>query len=150
MPLFRTRSPVSIPADRFRTRLRLEQLEWRDQPSALVDGGAAELVFALGDGRFGGNTAPVIEDFTAEEAGNGLFLFTGRVTDEAPAGLTVTFGGVQSVAGLTAVTDENGNFSLLVRLNTDGTDNGIVSAMTADAQGAASNEALVHVSPTPP
>lgn len=137
------------PASRFRARLRLESLEWRDQPSLLGEFGGVEPL-EFGADQVPANVAPVISDFTAEEVGNGLFLFTGRVTDEAPGGLVVTFGGgVPSVSGLTATADENGHFSLLVRLKTDGTEGGTVSATTTDAQGATSNEAYVYASPTP-
>jgi hypothetical protein len=94
--------------------------------------------------------APQIVDFTAEQVGNGLYVFTGRVIDETPSGLTVTFGGgVPSVVGLTATTDANGVFSLTVRLRTDGTDSGTVSVTTVDPLGTVSNEALVDVTPTP-
>ena len=75
-------------------------------------------------------------DFTAEEIGNGLFVFTGRVIDENPAGLVITFGGgVARVQGLTTVVESDGTFILTVRLNTDGTDVGTVSVTTADGQG---------------
>jgi hypothetical protein len=97
-----------------------------------------------------GNAPPQIVNFTAEQVGNGLYVFTGQVMDETPGGMIVTFaGGVPSVAGLTATTDANGFFSLTVRLRTDGTDSGTVAVTTVDAQGAMSNEALVDVTPTP-
>ncbi len=138
------------PPGRFRARLRLEALEGRDQPSSLTDFGSANDPPPLAPLVLAVNAAPQIVDFTAEQVGNGLFVFSGRVIDEAPGGLVVTFGGgVPSVSGLTAMTDANGMFSLTVRLQTNGTDTGTVSAITVDAQGLSSNEALVYVSPTP-
>ncbi|MBX9626209.1 MAG: hypothetical protein K2X82_20590 [Gemmataceae bacterium] len=98
-----------------------------------------------------GNVAPQIVGFTAEDLGGGQFRFTGTVVDEAPGGLTVGFGGsVGSVRGKSAVTNSDGTFTLVVRLKTDGSDSGTVTAQTKDRQGLASNVASVDVSPTPP
>src|SRR5690348_8766669 len=55
------------------------------------------------------NAAPQIVDFQAEEIGNGLFMFTGKVIDESPGGLVVRFGGsVATMDGLTVTTQANG------------------------------------------
>src|SRR5262249_39616983 len=121
-----------------------------DHPSSLVDFSLAAEPPTYDAGLPAPNVAPVIVDFNAEEVGNGLFIFSGRVIDEQPGGLTVAFGGVPSIAGLTTVTDANGVFVLIVRLKTDGSDVGTVSAITADAQGALSKPAFVDVIPTPP
>jgi hypothetical protein len=144
----------SVPTrtDRFRARPRLEALEGRDQPALLTDFGSdvASPVPDFAPRTQTREAPPQIVDFTAEEIGNGLFVFTGQVIDAAPGGLVVTFGGgVPSVSGLTAVTNADGAFTLTVRLQTNGTDTGTVSVTTTDAQGLTSNEALVYVSPTP-
>src|SRR5262252_5243717 len=94
--MLRIHSPAR-PADgrRGRVLLCLETLEGRDHPSSLA---APELVPdpPLAYAAYAAETAdpaPKIVDFTAEEIGNGLYIFTGRVTDGNPAGMTVTFGG---------------------------------------------------------
>jgi hypothetical protein len=132
----------------FRSRLGVEVLEGRVQLSAINP----LLVSSppVADSRIIPNSPPQIVNFTAEQIGNGLFVFTGHVIDESPAGLTVTFGGgVPTIAGQTTLTDANGDFSYTIRLKTDGTDSGTVSAATVDPLGAPSNVALVDVSPTP-
>jgi hypothetical protein len=130
----------------------LEVLEWRDHPSSLLpeplteppDGNALPYEVPA-------NQAPQILDFAAEQVGNGLFVFTGRVVDENPAGLVVVFDGdCPTMQGQTVVVQSDGTFSFVVRLRTDGTDVGFVTATTTDAQGAVSNEAAVFVTPTPP
>jgi hypothetical protein len=91
-------------------------------------------------------TGPQIVGFTAVEIGCGFWKFSGTVTDPNPAGLTVTFGGQPvSLNGHTATTDANGNFSFSIQLNTDGSDNGIVTAQTTDSQGLQSNVAMCDV-----
>lgn len=93
---------------------------------------------------------PVIVDFTATEVAHGLYRFTGRVIADSPGGLVVRFGGEPvSVAGLTAVTEADGTFSLLVIVHTDGSDSGYVTAVTQDAQGHTSNTPGVYITPTP-
>jgi len=130
----------------FRSRLGLEVLEGRVQLSTIPPLLAAPPVT---DTRVI-NAPPQIVDFTAEQVSNGLYIFTGRVIDETPSGLTVTFGGgVPTVEGQTAITDANGYFSLTIRLKTDGTDSGTVAVTTVDPLKAVSNEALVDVTPTP-
>jgi hypothetical protein len=51
---------------------------------------------------------PVIANFSAAPSGNGFWTLTGQVLDDAPGGITVTFGGV--VSGST-VTQIDGTFS---------------------------------------
>jgi hypothetical protein len=131
-----------------RARLALEALDGRYVPSALPTGGQPALDSAYAAPA---NAAPVIVDFTDEEVGIGLFILTGRVVGEAPGGLTVTFGGaVASISGRTVVTDEDGNFSLLVRVKADGTESGTVSATVTDAQGVQSAAVYTYISPTSP
>ena len=127
-----------------RAFLRVENLEGRATPSGDV------MPPLSGSSVTSTNQAPQIVDFAAQELGNGLFIFTGRVLDESPGGLTVTFGGgVPTMVGRSCVTDSNGNFSFMIQLQTNGTDIGWVTAKTQDSHGVASNEPSVHVRPTP-
>jgi len=94
------------------------------------------------------NAAPVIVDFTAESVGSGRYIFSGKVIDEAPGGLTVTFGGgVQTTYGMTVTTASDGTFLLSIVLQTNGNDTGSVTASTVDIWGLASNVPSVYVSP---
>jgi hypothetical protein len=130
-----------------RAILRLESLEWRDQPSTLDPGGGAadDQYFYLTPAP---NEAPDIVDFTAREVGTGLFLVSGRVIDESPGGLTVTLDGDTAASGTTTTTLEDGTFSVLVRLPTDGTGAGYITATTVDNRGLVSDEVSAFVNPT--
>ncbi len=91
--------------------------------------------------------APVIDEFDAVEVGEGWYQIEGHVTASQPEGLTVTFAGVPAVDGKSAVTDSDGNFVLVVQVKTDGTDAGVISAVTSNANGT-SNTALTNMNPT--
>lgn len=105
----------------------------------LIGGGETELA------------APQIVDFGYQQVGNGLFIFTGRVVDANPGGLTVTFGGsVPTVDGQSVTTAADGTFQLTIQLRTDGSDVGIVTASVTNRAGVESDEVMVYVSPTPP
>ena len=125
----------------------------RDTPSAdpaLAPGqiSAGHPISTTGGNAAVTNNPPQIENFTADAMGDGWFVVSGTVIDEHPGGLTITFGGdVDSMYGRTTTTDVNGNFSLLVCLNTDGTDMGWLTAVTRDDAGQSSNEASVYVDP---
>jgi hypothetical protein len=127
-----------------RARLRLESLDarvvpsgWTPEPSPALD---ADLAAPAG---------PQIVEFTAEEFDHGWYHFTGRVqATPSCAGLRVTFGGVPSLQGLSAVTNSDGTFSLTIRVRTDGSDNGTVTAQTT-VGGQQSNLALCDITPTP-
>ena len=143
--LFR-RTPVTRTGRQNRVVLRLEGLDGREAPSGgLVSGsnpGPAQ------DGQPPVNQAPQIVDFDAENVGNGWWLISGRVVDEQPDGLTVSFGGaVASLANVTVVTDADGEFSYLVQLNNNGTDTGWLSATTTDGQGAPSSPVYAYCDP---
>lgn len=135
-------------ANRTRARLNLESLDGREQPSSwfLPDSGGGFVVH-FGDGAPPQNVAPQIVDFAPEDLGGGLFRFTGRVIDESPAGLTVSFGGIPSMSGQSITTASDGTFTITVQLQTDGSDVGNVTASTLDPQGLASNVPLVYVNP---
>jgi len=151
--LFR-RAPATRAGRRSRVALRLESLDCRDNPTA-------DPVLGLGPISAGGpisttsdqlpgttNRPPQIVDFAAGSIGDGWWVISGRVIDEHPGGLTVTFGGdVATTYGETTTTDANGNFCLLVCLNANGTDTGLLSAITHDDAGQSSNLAEVYVDP---
>jgi hypothetical protein len=151
----------------FRARLTLEALDARLSPSSLIAypdvpiPGSTETpvqvtspppapeddeeLFLFGDGA---NAPPQIVNFAAVEIVGGLWRFTGDVVDEAPGGLTVTFGGEPvSLQNVTVTTDANGHFEKTVLLHTDGSDNGLASAQTVDGGGLASNVALYNINP---
>ena len=159
------------PAAGFRTRLSVLALEDRAAPSSLwsaVDDWRDKFAWAaavadvstsggstycLLDDLIGKitlpiNLPPVIVDFQVVRVDAGRYELTGRVFDESPGGLVVTFGGVPSAAGQTATTNADGTFSLTLSMQTDGTDMGIVTAVTQDAAGQSSNVAIAWVNPT--
>jgi len=95
------------------------------------------------------NANPQVTNFQGVEVVGGLWRFTGDVTDEAPGGLTITFGGEpDSLQTKTATTDANGHFDVAFLMNTDGSDDGLASAQTVDGGGLASNVALYNVHPS--
>lgn len=142
--LRRARTSHSIrPARSFRTILQLDGLECRDQPSDFGVGGEGR------DGRIAPeNLPPQITTFTITRVGEGLYLIEGVVVDENPGGLTITLGGSTSAAGETTTTWSNGTFSMVVILQTDGTDVGFITATTIDDHNQKSNEVSVYVTPT--
>ncbi len=142
-----SRTPAR-PRPALRTRLRLEHLDDRAAPSSLGDGDPP----LLGD-LSGRETriavAPEIVNFVGAESSTGWFLFTGQVQGSATvAGLTITFGGVPSLQGQTTTTASDGTFSLMVQVQTDGSDHGTVTAQTV-ADGLTSNLATCEIDPTP-
>ena len=93
--------------------------------------------------------APVIDAFDAIEVGHGLYKIVGHVTAAAPNGMVVSFAGVPSLAGKSAVCDANGNFTLVFPVQTNGTDRGTISARTVDSNGLLSDFAYDYMNPTP-
>ena len=87
---------------------------------------------------------PVITNFMATAGQGGVWTFTGTVTDESPAGLVVTFGGLPSLANQTATVQSNGSFELSVVLQAG--EEGTATAVTTDWWGLMSNEAIFVVS----
>jgi hypothetical protein len=89
------------------------------------------------------NQAPVIAPFTASQQGY-AWIIQGRVADEAPAGLTVTFhSGIPSIDGRTTTVLSDGSFFIVAFLKWG--ESGIVSADTTDWFGVASNTAYTWV-----
>jgi hypothetical protein len=142
--LFR-RAHAPRVASQGRAFLRLEALEWRDQPDATTVTPPVALPTTPG---VVAPTPPAITNFTAEDYGNGLFLISGQVTDTNSGGLTVTFGGGTSASGLTVTTNADGTFNKVVHLRTDGTDGGYLSATTVDGNGLSSQAVQVLLNPT--
>ena len=140
------RRPPSVRAERVgRVVLRLEGLEGRATPSSDTVPPSGPPVAQDGQG----NQAPVITNFTASAIGGGWYLISGTVLDERPGGLTVTFGGtVTTMQGQTTTTAANGSFSVLVQLQTNGSDTGYITASTVDDRGVASNVPSYDVDPT--
>lgn len=143
----RSRRPAR-PGRSLRSTLRLEELGLRAMPSGLEaspppsDPPPAIL-----------NPPPVIapfiDEFDATEEGHGLYLITGHVSAPNPEGLVVTFDGIPALEGRTAVCDADGNFALVITVQTNGNDSGTITAQTVDANGNQSNIALASVDPTP-
>jgi hypothetical protein len=77
--------------------------------------------------------APVIANASVTRDGDNDWMFTGTVVAQDPDGLTVTFGGMSAVAGLTETTEPDGYFCLVVQLPAGET--GTVTAQTTDWWG---------------
>ena len=137
----------SRPAPVRRARLSLEALDGRYTPSDTGYGdppGGANPPIVIP------NAPPQIVNFQAAEISPGLYHFTGKVIDEAPGGLTVTFGGgPPTTFGKTVVTAADGTFSLTISMEQDGSDAGIVTVQTKDNANQLSNVAQVYIAPTP-
>lgn len=150
----RSTRPMSEP-NRIRNRARLsfEVLDSRLAPSDLLGpltndsnpDESGEWRMILRDSR-GENVAPRVTNFTVAATGGGLWRLSGDVIDEAPADLTIAFGGEPAtLQHLTVTTDANGHFDRTVLLRTDGSDAGMASAQTTDAGGMASNVATYMI-----
>lgn len=130
-----------------RVVLRLEGMEGRATPSG-------DLVPTMNlkvdqDGRAIGNRPPEIVNFSVYDFGGGWCLISGQVLDEQPAGLTVSFGGsVATMSGQSTTTAADGTFSVLVQLQTDGSDTGFLLAIATDDQGLKSDEVSQYVDPS--
>jgi hypothetical protein len=83
------------------------------------------------------SNAPVITEFTATAGAGGFWTFSGKVTDESRLGLTVRFGGIPALNGKTAMVNEDGEFSITVKLGPN--DTGTATAQTTDWWGLNSN-----------
>jgi len=91
-----------------------------------------------------GNTAPVITDFHAVQAGGTAWILQGHVQDEAPAGLTVLFrGGLSEIDYHTTTVMSDGSFSAVFYLKIG--ESGYVTAQTQDWYGLGSNVPMTHV-----
>ncbi len=87
--------------------------------------------------------APSIS-ITALEGPDHLWTLTGQVSDESPAGLAVTLGGIPSLSGQTLICDSTGRFEWTVQLQPG--ESGMVTAQTIDWWGQTSNTAFCWIS----
>ena len=90
---------------------------------------------------------PQIDQFSYMEYPGGMFMFVGHVNG-GYQGEVVNLGGIQDLQGKTATVDSNGDFSIVVRLNGQMSDNGDATAQTSDVWGTNSNQATDWVSQT--
>ena len=96
------------------------------------------------------NTAPSITDFSGSEGPGHLWTFSGRVVDEAPAGLTVVFtSSMPSLQQASCTVQADGSFSFSVLL-CDPNDHGTVEASVTDWWGARSESVFWLVEPSGP
>jgi hypothetical protein len=168
MPPLKLWSRPERPAPSLRTRLAVRVLDDRAAPSSLLaaeDDRQPEAARAAsaayltpsneptstmtpGEGvRAPTNLPPEIVDFVVVQIGPGQYQITGRVIDESPGGLVVTFGGVPSAEGQSATTSADGTFFLILTMQTDGSDTGLMTAVTQDSAGLSSNVATTWVDP---
>jgi hypothetical protein len=83
---------------------------------------------------------PVISNFSASTLGGNVWIFTGNVTDESPAGLIINFSGVLGyLDGQTVQVNSDGSFTLSITLPADAW--GTAVATTTDWWGQTSAEA---------
>lgn len=85
------------------------------------------------------SAAPSVSNFAAQQGAGNCWTFTGRVTDESAAGLTVRFSGLPSLQGRMAQVQADGTFSITVQLAPGET--GTATAQTTDWWGLTSNVA---------
>jgi hypothetical protein len=141
LSLFR-RTTARPGRSRGRVVLRLEGFERRDQPSDWYENPA---ISTFGDPQ-SNNQAPRIV-VHCSQIGAGLFRVYGQVTDESPGNLTVRFGGIPSAQGQSTTTLADGSFSMILQVQTNGSDIGVVTAQTTDAQGLDSNVDYDNINP---
>jgi hypothetical protein len=65
------------------------------------------------------SAVPTFQSFVAEQGQGNLWIFSGQITDENAAGLTVYFGGLPSLAGRSTTVNSDGTFSLTCFLTQD-------------------------------
>jgi len=76
---------------------------------------------------------PTITNFTGMANLSNIWVFSGTVNAPSPAGLVITFGGLPSLAGKTAVVQADGTFQLTVQLQPG--ESGTATAQTTDWWG---------------
>ncbi len=87
---------------------------------------------------------PVITGFTATQSEGNSWIFRGTVTAPNMQGVTITFGGIPSLAGQTVNVAADGSFSIVVTLG-DGESTGTATAQATDQNGQKSNVAAYNV-----
>jgi hypothetical protein len=91
---------------------------------------------------------PSIQDFGAAEERTDVWTLEGRVLGDSVAGLLVSFGGLPSLEGRTAVVEDDGWFHLTIQLQPG--ESGTATAQTTDLAGRRSNLARTLICPTDP
>jgi hypothetical protein len=86
------------------------------------------------------SAAPTITSFNVIQSGGGTWTFSGHVSDEAPMGIVVQFGGAWQACGLSATVDGSGNFSATFYLPT--LTSGSITAQCTDVWGLLSNTVI--------
>lgn len=134
-------------------RLGLERLDDRNAPSSLFGNAVASTDWMPQpdtdspiDLQPYGNAKPKIVGFKVVIGPGGWATFSGKVVDEAAAGMPVILNGPQSCfdpSPVALITDANGNFSFVAQLGAG--DSGIATADTTDAQGLAADTAEYNV-----
>jgi hypothetical protein len=95
------------------------------------------------------SAVPTISNFQVTQGLGSTFTISGQVADESPNNLAVSFGGLDSLQGLSATTASDGTFSLTV--NIPAGESGLVSAQVTDCWGLTSDLAQVELdNPLPP
>ncbi|GEM_PF-6530160 len=89
---------------------------------------------------------PMISNFVAMRQFNNYWTFSGTVSDEYAAGLTVRLGGLPSLEGKTATVGADGTFSFTVALQPG--EEGTATAQTTDWWAQNSNLATCTVHPS--
>jgi hypothetical protein len=89
-----------------------------------------------------------IVGFVAIEQGSNVWVLQGKVVADDLDGITVRFGGLPSLRGLTAGVDENGYFRITVQLSPG--ESGTATAQASDPQGDTSNLARTLILPISP
>ena len=84
---------------------------------------------------------PEITSFTVVQGANNLWILQGTVVAENPQGMTVTFGGMQVLNGLTTTVAADGTFSIVVTINPN--QFGTATAQTSDQNGVSNLAAQV-------
>lgn len=90
------------------------------------------------------SSTPSIANFLATEGANNQWTFTGTVTDESAAGLSIIFGGLASLIGQSTTVQQNGTFSLTIQLQVG--EQGQASVKTTDWWGLESEQVFAVVS----
>lgn len=88
------------------------------------------------------SNTPTISNFQVNYNGTQA-IFSGQVADESSAGLTVYFGGISSLFGLTATVGQNGTFALTVALQPN--ESGSATADVSDWWWQSATQASAYV-----
>jgi hypothetical protein len=88
-------------------------------------------------------SAPQITALSATLASGNSWTLSGTIVDASAAGITISFGGLTSLTGLTTTVASDGTFSFTAKLQSG--EAGTATAQFTDSWGLASNQATVYV-----